>query len=103
MHKLVALYKVPQDKEAFDKYYKEVHIPLTAKIPKLKEVRINKVKGSPTGASEFYLMAELCFASKEDFKEGMSSLEAQASGKDTMNFAKGLVSVHFAQEEVITL
>ncbi len=101
MFKLIAIYKIPNDKNAFENHYKEVHTPITKKIPLMKEVRINKVFGGPTGKSDLHLIAELCFASKEDFKKAMGTPEAAASGKDLMSFAKDIVSVHFAEEEVL--
>ena len=100
MFKLVAVYKVPENKDAFESHYKEVHMPLTVKIPRIKEVRMNRVFGGPMGKSELHLITELCFVSKEDFKAAMSTPEAMASGKDAMSFAKNLVSVHFAEETV---
>lgn len=101
MYKLVAIYKVPQDKGSFDKHYQEVHTPITMKIPKMKEVRINKVIGSPAGKSDLYLQAELCFENKADFDEAMKSKEARESGKDLMGFAGDIVSVHFMEETVM--
>ncbi len=101
MYKLIAHYKIPNDKGAFEKHYKEVHTPITKKIPLIKEIRINKVFGGPTGKSDLHLIAELCFASKEDFKSAMGTPEAAASGADLMSFAKEIVSVHFAQEEIV--
>lgn len=98
MFKLVALYKTPKDVEAFEKHYKEVHMPITMKIPRIKEVRMNRVFGGPTGKSDFYLQTEICFASKEDFKEAMKSPEAAASGKDAMGFARDILTVYFAEE-----
>lgn len=103
MYKLIAHYKIPNDKDAFELHYKEVHTPITKKIPLMKEIRINKVFGGPAGKSELYLITELCFASKDDFKKAMGSPEAAASGKDLMSFAKDIISVHFAEEEVVKL
>lgn len=100
MYKMVALYKVPQDKEAFDKHYSEVHTPLTLKIPGMKEFRVSKVFGSPTGKSEFYLQAEMIWEDKEAFNSAIRTPECMASGKDAMQFAGELVSVHFMQESV---
>ena len=100
MYKLIALYQIPENKEAFESHYAEVHMPITRKIPNLKEVRTSRIFGGPTGKSDMYLQAELCFESKEAFQEGMKTPEAAESGKDLMNFAKGLVSVHFAEEKV---
>ena len=100
MFKLIAIYKIPNDKDAFETHYKEVHMPITRKIPKLKEARLNRVFGTPAGKSNLHVIAELCFANKDDFKFAMGSEEAAASGKDLMGFAKEIVAVHFAEEEV---
>ena len=102
-YKMVAIYKVPQDKASFDKHYEEVHTPITLKIPHMKEFRVSKVFGSPMGESELYLQAEMVFASKEDFEAGVKSPESMASGKDAFGFAGKLVSVHFMQEQVTNL
>lgn len=103
MFKLVALYKIPNDKDAFENHYAEVHTPISLKIPHLKELRINRVFGGPTGKSDLHLIAELCFNTKEDFKAAMGTKEAAASGKDLMSFAKDIVSVHFVEETVTKL
>lgn len=100
MYKLVAIYKVPEDKEAFEKHYKEVHTPLSMKVPHMKEFRVSRVFGSPMGESEYYLQAEMCFASKDDFKAAMKTPEAAESGKDAMKFAGHLVKIFFAEESV---
>ena len=102
MFKLVAIYKIPNDKDAFEKHYQEVHTPLTMKVPKMKEFRLNRVFGSPTGTSDLHLIAEMCFATKDDFKEAMKTTEARDSGMDLMKFAKEIVSVHFVEEKVTT-
>ena len=40
--KLVAVYKTPKDPAAFDKYYREVHIPLAKRMKGLKKWTIGK-------------------------------------------------------------
>jgi uncharacterized protein (TIGR02118 family) len=100
MFKLIALYKTPENVDAFESHYKEVHMPICRKIPGIKEVRLNRVFGGPMGKSPFYLQAELCWESKEAFTEGVKSPASMESGKDIMNFAKGLVDVFFVEESV---
>ena len=100
MFKLIAIYKIPNDKDAFEKHYKEVHTPLTLKVPQMKELRVSRIFGSPSGPSNLHLMAEMCFADKQDFKEAMKSSEAKKSGADLMGFAGDIVSVHFAEETI---
>jgi len=101
MYKMVAIFKVPNDVESFDKYYQEIHTPLTKKVPGIKEFRVSKVFGTPRGKSDIHLIADIVFASKEDFKAAMGSPEMMNSGKDTINFAKDLISVHFAEEKLV--
>jgi uncharacterized protein (TIGR02118 family) len=98
---MVAIFKVPNDVESFDKYYQEIHTPLTKKVPGIKEFRVSKVFGTPRGKSDIHLIADIVFASKEDFKAAMGSPEMMNSGKDTINFAKDLISVHFAEEKLV--
>ena len=97
----MALYKIPSDKESFDEYYEQTHMPITKKIPNIKEIRLGKVFGSPTGKSDLYLQAEICFEDKTSFKEAMKTKEAMDSGQDLMKFAGDIVSVHFVEETVV--
>jgi uncharacterized protein (TIGR02118 family) len=102
MYKMIAVYKVPADVNAFADWYKG-HAELAKKVPLTKEIRLNKITGGPRGASDLHLIVELCFASKDDFKTAMSSPENMAAGKDAFSNYKDIVSVHFAEEEVIKL
>lgn len=100
MYKMIAIYKQPADKTSFDAWY-ESHKEIAKKVPNVKEFRFNKVTGGPRGESDLYLIAELVFASKEDFKTAMQSPENMAAGKDAFTNAKDIISVHFATEEVL--
>ena len=102
MYKMIAIYKTPSDVAAFDDWYKG-HTEIAKKVPLVKEFRFTKITGGPRGASDLHFIAELCFASKEDFKTAMSSPENMAAGKDAFTNYKDIVSVHFAEEEVVRL
>lgn len=105
MYKVIAVYKQPteENKAAFDSHYKEVHEPITLKIPGMTEFRVNKIFGGPTGKSHLYMIAEMCFDGKDAWKAAMQTKEMMDSGKDAMKFAGELVSVHFAEEIVTKL
>lgn len=103
MHKVIAVYEVPENTEAFESHYKEVHEPIALKIPHMTEFRVNKVFGGPTGKSNLYMIAEMCFDNKDSWKQAMQTKEMMESGKDAMKFAGKLVSVHFAEETVTKL
>lgn len=94
MYKMIALFKQPDDPVRFDDYYFHVHIPLTKKIPGLKDMNITKFKkGSP-----YYLMCEMVYESKEAFKAASQTPESKESGKDVMNFAGNLVTFLFGED-----
>ena len=100
MFKMIAIYKIPADINAFNDWYKG-HTEIAKKVPLVKEFRFSKVTGGPRGASDLHFIAELCFATKEDFKTAMGSPENMAAGKDAFINYKDIISVHFAEEEML--
>lgn len=93
MVKLIALYKHPEDKEAFDRHYEEVHAPLAAKMPGLEKLEVTRITGAPQGKSEYYLMAEMYFKDQDTLNNAMRSEEGMAAAKDLMGFAGKIVSM----------
>lgn len=98
MVKLVALYRKPADPAAFDQAYFGTHIPLVNKIPKLRRVDVSRVTGAPRGEPEFYLITEMYFDDKASMDAAMASPENMEAGKNLMSFARGLVSIVYADE-----
>ncbi|MCL1694720.1 MULTISPECIES: EthD family reductase [unclassified Lysinibacillus] len=99
MAKLIALYKHPVDKEAFDEHYEKVHTPITAKIPGLREMKVTKFNSTPMGTeTPYYLMCEMTYDSPEDLKNGLRSPEGKASGKDLMSFASDIVTLIIGED-----
>lgn len=97
MVKLIAIYKKPEDLEAFDRHYNEVHAPLAAQMPGLVSLEVNKIYGAPGGESNLHLVAEMLFETKEALQAALASPEGRAAGKDLMGFAGKLISMHFAE------
>lgn len=99
MAKLIALYKHPENKEEFDEHYFNVHGPITAKIPGLREMKVTKMTGSPMGGdAEYYLMCEMIYDDMESLQAGLRSDEGKASGKDLMGFAGKLVTLMIGED-----
>ncbi|MCM2533654.1 EthD family reductase [Neobacillus pocheonensis] len=99
MIKMIALYKHPENKEAFDEHYFNVHGPITEKIPGLRKMEVTKIIGSPMGGEgEYYLLCEMYYDDQEALKQGMRSVEGKASGKDLMGFAGELVTLMIGEE-----
>lgn len=97
MVKLVAIYRKPEDVEAFDQHYSQVHAPLAEKMPGLLKLEVSRIYGAPMGESNLHLIAEMYFESKEALNDALSSAEGHAAGKDLAGFAGKLVSMHFAE------
>lgn len=96
--KVIALYRQPDDPEAFDKAYFETHIPLIKKVPGLQSVEANKVTRVVVGKKAPYLIAIMTFADKDARKAAMNSPEMAAAGENLDSFAKDLYTLCFAEE-----
>lgn len=96
--KLVALYKHPEDAQAFEDAYFNSHLPLIAKVPGLQKTVITRFDRKLMG-DDFYMMAEMYFADKDALKNGMRSQEMVAAGENLNTFASGLTTLLFASEE----
>jgi uncharacterized protein (TIGR02118 family) len=46
MVRLIALYNQPDDQEAFDAHYRDVHAPIVERYPKLRSLRLTKLAGA---------------------------------------------------------
>jgi uncharacterized protein (TIGR02118 family) len=81
--KLTVVYGTPDDVEAFDRHYHDVHAPIVARYPDLERVEISRVVGGPGGtASPYHLIAEMYFADLDTLNAALSSDAARESGRD---------------------
>lgn len=90
MIRLTVIYGVPADGAKFDAYYKNVHAPLAAKMPYLKNFSYSR---SPVASSDpakpVHLVAYLDYASKADLEASLASEDGKAAVADVANFADG--------------
>ncbi|MCK6486366.1 MAG: EthD family reductase [Phycisphaerae bacterium] len=97
MHKVIALYRKPEDPAAFDKHYFEIHTPLAMKMPGLRRMEVARLTTTQTGAeAPYYLVAEMYFDSAETARAAFASPEGKAAGKDVMSFAGKLITMMHA-------
>ena len=94
MAQLVALYKNPTDKKAFDEYYASTHVPLAKTLPGLRsyEVSTGPVV-SASGESPYHLVALLEFDSLDAISAALRSPEGQKTAGDLANFAQAGVEL----------
>jgi len=88
--KLTVIYDNPKDSAAFERHYRDVHMPIARKIPSVRKVELAKVfpkeDGSPTPA---YRTADLYFDSYDAACAAIASAEGQAAIKDALALATG--------------
>ena len=90
MAKLLVMYRKPTDPAAFDRHYAEVHVPIAKTIPGLRGYEVsNGAIGTPTGPSDFHLIATLHFDDVAAIQNAFASPEGQAAAGDLKNFASG--------------
>ena len=89
MAQILVLYHTPTDSVAFDRYYRETHIPIARKIPGLRSYRISDGPVRALAGTVPYLVAILDFASMADVSAALASSEGQAAAADLPNFASG--------------
>jgi len=99
MVKMVALFTRPDDVEAFEKHYREVHTPLVKKMPGLKRLEVTRFTGAPLSEPRYYLMAEMYFEDVDAMHASARSPEGMACGMDAYQLSNKTVHLMFAEAE----
>jgi uncharacterized protein (TIGR02118 family) len=99
MPRLIALYNVPDDPEAFDAHYRDVHAPIVARYPKVRDVRLTKPVGVAGRAAPYHLMAEMTFDTAADLDAALMSDAGAESARDLRTFAGAGVTLFIAPDE----
>jgi uncharacterized protein (TIGR02118 family) len=99
MPRLIALYNVPEDPEAFDAHYRDVHSTIVARYPKVRDVTLTRPLGVAGRPALFHLMAEMAFDSAADLDAALASGAGVESARDLRNFAGAGVTLFVAPDE----
>jgi uncharacterized protein (TIGR02118 family) len=101
MVRFLVLYDTPQDPEAFERHYRDVHIPLARNLPGLRRYSVSR-NGIPIrGGEPYYLVAELDWDDLAALREAFQSPVGQATAQDVSNLATdGVRSMIYEVEEV---
>lgn len=90
---VLVLYGPPADPAAFDRHYREVHVPLVHAMPHLASFEITQGPIAVQGEGAYHLVARLRYASRADFEASLGSPERAAAVADVPNFADGGVTI----------
>ncbi len=100
MVRLLVLYGHPKDPAAFDKYYRDVHLPIAKRIRGFTRWTVGKVLGTPDGKpAPYYYMADLFAESREAMEKILASPEGRAAVEDVPKFATGGVTFAYTDAE----
>jgi uncharacterized protein (TIGR02118 family) len=86
MVRFLFLYDQPDDREAFDRHYREVHIPLTKKLPGLRRYTLSRKPTTIRGGA-YYMIAELDWDDMDALQRAVQSPEGRATAEDVANLA----------------
>ena len=79
--RFLAVYETPADPAAFDRHYREIHIPLLRQLPGLRRYTISRdvtaLHGEP-----YHLITELDWDTMDGLRAAFASAEGQATAAD---------------------
>jgi len=99
MPRLIALYNVPDDPDAFDTHYRDVHSSIIERYPGLQEVRLTTPVGVAGRPAPFHLVAEMFFETDGDLEAALMSEPGTESARDLRNFAGAGVTLFIAPDD----
>ena len=79
--RFLALYETPADPGAFDRHYREVHIPLLRRLRGLRRYSVGRDLTALYGAP-YYLVTELEWDTMDELRAAFASPEGQATAAD---------------------
>lgn len=102
MVKLIALYRRPDDLDAFLAHYHDVHTPLVRQLPGLQRLVVDRITADAFGGEPAYvLIAEMHFADRSAFKQAMRSEANRRVAEDLRAFAGDLATVLVTDAEEV--
>ena len=79
--RFLALYETPADPGAFDRHYRQIHIPLLRQLPGLRQYTVSRDVAVLHGAP-CYLIAELEWDTMDELRGAFASPEGRATAGD---------------------
>jgi uncharacterized protein (TIGR02118 family) len=97
--RLIVLYRQPEDAEAFDTHYRDVHTPIVRQYPNLRDLRLTRADGVAGRPPDYYLAAEMTFDTRADLDAALASEPGRESGRDLRSFATAGATLLIVDDE----
>jgi uncharacterized protein (TIGR02118 family) len=101
--RFLAWYETPADPEAFDRHYREIHIPLGRRLPGLRRYAIGRHVTAVRGGAQYYLVAELEWDTMDELQAAFASPEGRATAVDAVRLQElaSVRSIIFTLDESV--
>jgi uncharacterized protein (TIGR02118 family) len=86
--RFLVLWGQPDDPTAFERHYRDVHVPLGKKLPGLRRYTFSRNMSQVRGRDPYYLVAELDFDDIEALRTAFQSPEGKATAADVASLAE---------------
>jgi uncharacterized protein (TIGR02118 family) len=101
MVRFLVLYDRPQDVQAFERHYRDVHVPLAKQLPGLRRYTVSRNVAPVRGGEPYFLVGELEWDDMASLRRAFESDEGKATAADMQNLAKdGVRSMVFELEDL---
>lgn len=101
--RFLVLYRQPTDREAFERHYFDVHVPLAKRLPGLRRYVVSRNPSLIRGEEDFFLVAELDWDDMESLRQDFSSPLGSEIAHDADQLAKLCPGVQSLTYDVETL
>ncbi|CAN5580708.1 EthD family reductase [soil metagenome] len=101
MYRVSVQYGTPDDPAEFDRYYRDVHIPIAKKMTGLTAWTLTWITDQADVPADVYLIADLYADSKEVMDAILASDAGVAAADDVANFATGGATFLYGSEESV--
>jgi uncharacterized protein (TIGR02118 family) len=82
--RFLVLYETPADPAAFDRHYREVHLPLVRELPGLRRYTLGSGATGVRGGEPCHLVAQLEWDTLQELHAAFASPEGRACAEDSV-------------------
>ena len=102
MVRFLVMYELPADPAAFDRHYRDVHVPLAKALPGLRRYTVSRDVTMVRGGDPLYLVAELDWDDPAALRAAFKSPQGEATAADVARLAPngGVRSIIFEVEDI---
>jgi uncharacterized protein (TIGR02118 family) len=86
--RLLVQWEAPTDPEAFERHYREIHIPLAQALPGLRRYTLSRNAAPIRGGDPWYLVGELDWDDMASLKAAFASPAGKATSDDVAELSR---------------